>query len=80
MSHRRSVRLNNKDAQSRRSKSSYIGVPIPMQAYDEADADLVAEKVKTMQKVVKLLADVKGPDNNSHDKMLSFLLSDELLM
>jgi len=79
MSHRRSVRLNNKDAQSRRSKSSYIGVPIPMQA-DEADADFVAEKVKTMQKVVKLLADVKGPDNNSHDKMLSFLLSDELLM
>jgi len=51
-----------------------------MQAYDEADADFVAEKVKTMQKVVKLLADVKGPDNNSHDKMLSFILSDELLM
>lgn len=33
-----------------------------------------------MQKVVKLLADVKVADNNSHDKMLALLISDELLM
>ena len=80
MSHRRSVRVNNNDARSKRSNSSYIGQPVPLPVQTQEDINLIEKRAQTMKNVVKLLADVKVADTSSHDKMLALLISDDLLM